>query len=64
MTSMYLFTAVIGGSWTLQLLLEREGKDEDANIARAIGYGGMIAVAIRFGLEVKATAELFGLWFL
>jgi len=61
MTEAYLLAGLAGGGWAVQILLEREGKEQHAQIAQAVGYGAIVAIAYKMGLSVIDTIELFGL---
>ena len=62
LTECYLLSLLAGGGWMAEILLERNGKDEDAKIAKAVGYGAIFAVVIRLGQEIIGIAEMLRLW--
>jgi hypothetical protein len=58
----YLLSALAGGGWMVQILLERNGKEQDAKIPKAIGYGAVFALAVRLGQELIGIIGVFRLW--
>lgn len=43
----YLLSILVGGGWMAQVLLERNGKEEDAKAAKSVGCGAIFAIAVR-----------------
>jgi hypothetical protein len=58
----YLLSILAGGGWMAQILLERNGKEQDAKVAKAVGYGAMFAIAIRLGQEIIGLVGMVRLW--
>lgn len=54
--------AMAGASWFAQVMLENKGKEEDAKIAQALGYGSIGAMLLKMGMASLQVGRLFGVW--